>query len=621
MDGWKIKNMHHKLQKIIFPQGERLQMHWGLFYRGDYRVPCHESNGIVISANQKTDFASYLNGFPLNKWRLYTNLISLLLGLDISGKFAVNLLGYSLEPNFPSRHEYSSTTFDLEGREKITLGFPPLDESCRQEFLAFEILSYSECTLYGGAFYGEYDDADANHVNLAIATTTFKKEEFIKRNVALIKKELLESDDETAGYLFMHVVDNGRTLSETDISGKNIYLHPNKNTGGSGGFARGMMEAMRQSPDATHVLLMDDDVIVLPESIRRTYVLLTLLKDGWRDAFVSGAMLEMEKMFLQYEDAGRLLDSGDWASVKKEMSVNEIKNILKINKEFPDKKNIYAAWWYCCVPMHAIRKNGLPMPFFLRVDDIEMWLRCRADVMTMTGVCIWHQGFYGRYNAVTDQYFAYRNLLITESAGTVSGIKIMDKIHREFRRLLLEFAYDGAELVLLAVEDFMKGPEFFEGCDGEDILRSYGRLNEKMQPFENFPDIEVNIDKVKKKRLRNPFVHFLYQLTYNGHKFFPESWLIRKPAVIEYSWSYQPAKQAFRRHLLAVNPRHLLAVNPAARTAHLRTIDRRRFRELYERYRNDISMMRRHGHGLREKWLEAAPRMRSEEFWRNYLAV
>lgn len=54
-----------------------------------------------------------------------------------------------------------------------------------------------------------------------------------------------------------------------------IYYHRNKNVGGSGGFTRGMIESIRQKPKATHVLLMDDDVVVLSESIKRTYCVFT----------------------------------------------------------------------------------------------------------------------------------------------------------------------------------------------------------------------------------------------------------------------------------------------------------------------------------------------------------
>ena len=46
---------------------------------------------------------------------------------------------------------------------------------------------------------------------------------------------------------------------------------------------------MQDSCNLTHVLLMDDDVVMQPESIYRTYRILSLLKDEYKDSFVGGA--------------------------------------------------------------------------------------------------------------------------------------------------------------------------------------------------------------------------------------------------------------------------------------------------------------------------------------------
>ena len=77
-----------------------------------------------------------------------------------------------------------------------------------------------------------------------------------------------------------------------------ISIVPNPNVGGAGGFARGMLEAL--AGGATHVLLMDDDVHVSPESFKRTYNLLSLVKNCYKQAFLNGAMLSLEEPNLQY---------------------------------------------------------------------------------------------------------------------------------------------------------------------------------------------------------------------------------------------------------------------------------------------------------------------------------
>ena len=93
----------------------------------------------------------------------------------------------------------------------------------------------------------------------------------------------------------MLVIDNGRTLDAETLSGDGVRVFPNKNVGGAGGFARGMIEAMRLEKPATHVLLMDDDVQISTESLKRTYQLLSIVNDEYKDSYVSGAMMSYER--------------------------------------------------------------------------------------------------------------------------------------------------------------------------------------------------------------------------------------------------------------------------------------------------------------------------------------
>ena len=102
--------------------------------------------------------------------------------------------------------------------------------------LAFEIETDSDCKLFGGWYEGEFLENTQKNVNLSIATTTFKKEEFIQSNLQLLQKELLDSDDEIKDHLWIHVIDNGRTLKPEQWNSDKITVHPNKNVGGAGGF-------------------------------------------------------------------------------------------------------------------------------------------------------------------------------------------------------------------------------------------------------------------------------------------------------------------------------------------------------------------------------------------------
>lgn len=57
------------------------------------------------------------------------------------------------------------------------------------------------------------------------ATTTFKKEDFIRKNVKMIKDEILSKDDIIGRNVYLHIVDNdeGKVLSAEDLR-ENMYI-------------------------------------------------------------------------------------------------------------------------------------------------------------------------------------------------------------------------------------------------------------------------------------------------------------------------------------------------------------------------------------------------------------
>ena len=148
-----------------------------------------------------------------------------------------------------------------------------------------------------------------------LCTTTFLKEDYIIPNIELVKNEVLAADDVIAKNFHMFVIDNGRTLDAEALSDEGVTILPNPNVGGSGGFARGMMEAMKHDENFTHVLLMDDDVSISTESLRRTFNLLSLATGKYKNAFINGAMLVAEEPNRQFEDVSYVVNSGAYRCV------------------------------------------------------------------------------------------------------------------------------------------------------------------------------------------------------------------------------------------------------------------------------------------------------------------
>ncbi len=598
------------VEKIVFPADERHEAYWKLFYNCTRMII--DEGHMVIPAECVVDFATYLNGCPVNKWREYTGIDNLRLRLTVAGKFRVILTGYSLMPKMPVRKVYASEEYDFSEPQEISIDYPDISQD---DFLAFEIVALSRTTIYGGNYSTQCDEEDLSEVNLCIATTTFKKEDYIKNNINNIRHDLLESNEDIRDHLFVNVVDNGRTLTKEEIESRNISLFYNDNVGGSGGFARGMIEALHREKEMTHVLLMDDDVLMLTESIRRTYILLKLVKEQYKSAFISGAMLELDSMYTMHEDIGLLKSEKSFYHFKPEYDVDELGDILEANSVFPSHKNTYAGWWYCCIPCNVIRDKGLPLPIFIRGDDVEYGIRCRPKIMTMTGICVWHLSFEGKYSAATNLYQEFRNVFIVKDAtGLIPEVDVLWRWKNECFRSALTFDYDGWELLLLAMEDYLKGPDFIKKPNGTEILQRNKRYAEPMESLsdESTPDFYLE-QVLEEEDIPRPLMQRAkYYLSYNGQRFLKNA-VRDEIGLMCVEWDHKPGKNMFKDKLFVVDP-----VN---RTGHLRKMDRVRFKELLKRQQKDMRMYNKCHGDLEREYRKCYPELTGEAFWREYLKI
>ena len=99
-----------------------------------------------------------------------------------------------------------------------------------------------------------------SRVSIALNICTYHRTEFVRRNI----EELLESkffnrnDCKYYGRLDIFVIDNGCEISA--YNNEFIHVFHNRNTGGSGGFQRGIEEIRQSNKTFSHVIFMDDDV-------------------------------------------------------------------------------------------------------------------------------------------------------------------------------------------------------------------------------------------------------------------------------------------------------------------------------------------------------------------------
>ena len=110
-----------------------------------------------------------------------------------------------------------------------------------------------------------------NNTKLVLNICTYHHEEYVRKNLKLLMSSwFFDWDDfEYYGKLDVFIVDNACEIDDTCFgsvvdASLNSLIHPirNRNTGGAGGFQRGIEEIRRlnDKKNFSHVIFMDDDV-------------------------------------------------------------------------------------------------------------------------------------------------------------------------------------------------------------------------------------------------------------------------------------------------------------------------------------------------------------------------
>mgnify|MGYP001074301559 FL=1 len=600
-----------KIQNLLFPRTKELDQHWWLFYRGNRFFYNKQESARQLRKGEYAEFFTYFNAFSIEKWKKYTCLDRIFLRLRVSGNFSVQTFGHYMVGNEIKKEFYDDLHFDLKERREVMVPFP---KDAKAQVFGFVISATDTFSLYGGEYVSLVDDTQIRDINISLVTVTFKKEDFITRNLKLLENEIFYADEELARHLYVRVIDNGRTLSEEEWNSDYIHIYPNPNVGGSGGYTRGMMESLEDMEHVpTHVLLMDDDVMILPESFIRTFSMLRLMKDEYRNHFISGAMLFYEHLNVQHEDVGYVHEDGSYGPRKPRMEMHLWDSVIRNEKIYEDKPNMYAGWWYCCVPVSMMNMDNLPIPLFIRGDDVEFSIARQAKFITLNGICVWHMGFSAKYNPAMELYQVHRNSLIIQATSDVTPeIDFIDRIKEFFWIELKRFNYVSCDLLLDSIADFMKGPEFLKTPEGEHIMKRQGARQRPMKALaEEYPEIPVDLGHiyVHDKPLSS-WKQFWYDVTFNG-QLLPTWMLDRKPGVIAYDWFDAPEKQYLKESVLAVCPMNA--------TGDLRYRSRREFLRLIKRYRAVMKDYKANAGKVRAAYKASRNEITSSGFWKGYL--
>lgn len=617
----------HTLSNIVLPKGAEPLGGWDLYIKTPEGSVCApEINGCLLQGS--VDFFTYFNACSLAKWKKYAGIKRVYLHLEFANE-AINK-EYACTIQFFGRSYLDSAASSLASGVRLTstmgktkengsLVFDLLIPETDYEVIGFALDVRGGVVLEKAYYYARVAEEQINPVKIALCTTTFLKEDYIIPNIELVKNEVLAADDVIAKNFHMFVIDNGRTLDAEALSDEGVTVLPNPNVGGSGGFARGMMEAMKHDENFTHVLLMDDDVSISTESLRRTFNLLSLATGKYKNAFINGAMLVAEEPNRQFEDVSYVVNSGAYASVKSNKYYMDQQQYIVRNEHIDvEIPKAYGAWWFSCIPVSAIEQVGLPLPLFVRCDDVEYGMRAKPIYMTMNGICVWHDGFMGRSRASVDSYQYVRNFLIMIAMTDCSSQDLfMLRMERALRLQLRVMSYDAADLILDGIADYLKGPDYFASLNGEEVIKRNAKKNEKLVPLDELAEPYRNVSYNKRllgeQSYIKPFLKLMRTLPYDRH-LLPDVLLRDTPEAVFYSGLSILSPRT-------IGTKTLVAIDLEGNQGAVRHMDRERYQQIMDRWKALKSELKERGDEVRAAYKEALPYLTSTEFWEKYLGL
>ena len=379
--------MLHKLYEITFDAKTKAE---ALYFKPAGNV-VFENSCCRLQSGDAVDLLTYFNAFSLKKWGKYTGLKQLAVRGTVQGRVSVEAFGLN-----DDKTEIPLVKSEVSGDFNLNI---PLQTQA-MTLVGLKVTAIDNSLLSDFAYYGEFPQWSQQ--NIGVAITTYKREEYVLKTI-----DILQRFAKINPWLSIVVVDNGNTLEEKEDY--HLRLIHNANFGGSGGFSRGIIENMR-NPRTDYVLLMDDDIELEITALERTGAFLSALKPEYRESFFSGAMLNIDEPTRQIER------TAIWKGLRSAPHgvndpLDKRESLLK-GENIPFVKNTYGSWWYCAIPVCSIRKMGLPLPVFIKGDDLEYSIRNGQEVLSLNGIGVWHEPFFKKYSTVTVYYWIRNGLML-----------------------------------------------------------------------------------------------------------------------------------------------------------------------------------------------------------------
>lgn len=319
---------------------------------------------------------------------------------------------------------------------------------------------------------------------IGLTITTFNREPFLAANLTRLHGRMAGGRtiivNHGAPGLEARLRDRLPPLSE-------IRWIDQENSGGAGGFTRGMMEHRADSA-ITHVLLMDDDIDLPDDLVERTTAILSYSRPG---ICLGGAMFD-------YHHRNRLFSAGD-ILLPGSFGIGHVAPPEGCDIATPEGVDFLArvhhpdfnGWWCFAFPIEVLDRAGLPMPCFIRGDDVEFGYRLKKvgfPTLGWPGLAVWHMPFAEKA-APWHMFYDRRNSLFANARHhRVGRLAVIRKLMGGFIHQLLRYDYDRVRAMTMGIAAFNAGAAAMARWTHHDHAELIAATSKMPAPDANSPD-------------------------------------------------------------------------------------------------------------------------------------
>jgi hypothetical protein len=344
---------------------------------------------------------------------------------------------------------------------------------------------------------------------LALIITHFRREAEVQAFVDSIRgtaiAEMLSQDK-----LALIIVDNSQTLSFTDCELDGFVVIPNANYGGSGGFARGMLEAERIG--CSHCLLLDDDASLGEEGILRIWSRHAMADE---DTAISAILLQSEDPLVIIEAAARY--DGFCRPIAGNTNIIDFGSLKWLWHAPPHAD--YGAWCGFSFPLAGLRYY--PFPFFVRGDDVMMSMLNQMRIRTINGVTSLVPRFTRKEGPLQVLLHTRAEMLISTAILRMNPIVAVAHHAKPYLNDLLSYRYGHCLAKHAALLMYAKAETAFtldmDGSKVREQAREFGRYWARSSQWRDQFDERISRTTRPPRPIIDAIKKLLFAITLNGH--------------------------------------------------------------------------------------------------------